>query len=78
MTWMFSNCSSLTNINLANFNTQNVTNMSHMFYNCSSLTNINLSNFNNTKHVTNMKHMFYECNSLIKKYRRKSKTAYYL
>ena len=30
-------CSSLTNINLSNFNTQNVTNMGVMFFNCSSL-----------------------------------------
>ena len=41
---MFSGCNSLTNIDLSNFNTQNVTNMSYMFYKCSSLTNINLSN----------------------------------
>ena len=39
-------CSSLTNIDLSNFNTQNATDMSHMFGDCSSLTNINLSNFN--------------------------------
>ena len=30
---MFSNCSSLTSLNLSNFNTINVTNMNHMFYN---------------------------------------------
>ena len=34
---MFSGCKSLTNINLSNFNTQNVTNMSFMFAGCSSL-----------------------------------------
>ena len=34
--YMFSWCSYLTNINLSNFNTQNVTNMSLMFYGCSS------------------------------------------
>ena len=44
--YMFSGCSSLTNLNLSNFNTQNVTNMGYMFYGCSSLTNLNLSNFN--------------------------------
>ena len=60
---MFSDCSSLTNINLSNFNTQNVTNMSCMFSNCSSLTNINLSNFN-TQNVTNMIYMFSGCSSL--------------
>ena len=39
---MFHGCSSLTNINLSNFNTQNVTNMSWMFYGCSSLTKKNV------------------------------------
>ena len=63
---MFDNCSSLTTINLSNFNTQNVTNMSFMFYHCSSLTNINLSNFN-TQNVTNMRDMFYNCYNLEKK-----------
>jgi len=61
--YMFSECSSLTNINLSNFNTDNVTNMSYMFNGCSSLTNINLSNFN-TNNVTNMKCMFKGCLSL--------------
>ena len=60
---MFSLCSSLTNIDLSNFNTQNVTNMSDMFYRCISLTKIDLSNFN-TQNVTNMNSMFYECSSL--------------
>ena len=63
--YMFSGCSSLTNINLSNFNTNNVTNMNRMFYGCSSLTNINLSNFN-TNNVTNMNSMFYGCNNLNK------------
>jgi len=62
--YMFSNCSSITNLNLSNFNTQNVTNMNFMFSNCSSLTNINLSNFN-TQNVKDMSFMFYECSSLI-------------
>ena len=43
---MFSNCFSLISLNLSNFNTYNVTNMSYMFYNCNSLTSLNLSNFN--------------------------------
>ena len=43
---MFYDCNSLTNLNLSNFNTQNVTNMRYMFYNYKSLTNLNLSNFN--------------------------------
>ena len=48
---MFSYCSSLTNINLSNFNTQNVTNMSCMFSDCSSLTNINI--ITNDKRIIN-------------------------
>ena len=61
--YMFSDCSSLKNINLSNFNTQNVTIMSSMFSYCSSLENINLSNFN-TQNVTNMGRMFWGCSSL--------------
>ena len=61
--YMFDGCSSLTNINLSNFNTQNVKDMSCMFYGCSSLTNINLSNFN-TNNVKDMSHMFSGCSSL--------------
>ena len=34
---MFSDCKSLTNLNLLNFNTQNVTNMGCMFSDCKSL-----------------------------------------
>ena len=34
---MFRDCNSLTNLNLSNFNTQNVTNMSNMFDGCNSL-----------------------------------------
>ena len=39
---MFCECNSLTNINLSNFNTQNVTNMSFMFYGCNSLKKENI------------------------------------
>ena len=61
--YMFYNCSSLININLSNFNTENVINMGCMFDGCTSLANINLSNFN-TQNVTNMKFMFSGCSSL--------------
>ena len=61
--YMFRDCSFLTNINLSNFNTQKVTNMSGMFRDCSSLIDINLSNFN-TQKVTNMSGMFRNCLSL--------------
>ena len=46
MNGMFSGCSSLTNINLSNLNTKNVTDMRCIFDHCYSLTNIDLSNFN--------------------------------
>ena len=61
--YMFSDCSSLKNINLSNFNTNNVTNMIGMFSGCLSLKDINLSNFN-TNNVTNMGSMFDGCSSL--------------
>ncbi len=41
---MFYNCSSLTSLNLSNFNTNNVNDMSSMFYNCSNLTSLNSKN----------------------------------
>ena len=62
---MFDGCNSLINLNLSNFNTQNVTDMSYMFHKCSSLTNLNLSNFN-TQNVTDMTCMFRKCSSLKK------------
>ena len=39
---MFAFCKSIINLNLSNFNTQNVTNMSCMFSGCSTLTNKNI------------------------------------
>jgi surface protein len=39
---MFSNCESLTSINLSNFNTQNVNDMIWMFLNCKSLKKENI------------------------------------
>ena len=39
---IFSYCSSLTNINLSNFNTQNVTDMKDMFKGCNSLKKENI------------------------------------
>ena len=60
---MFSWCSSLKNIDLSSFNTNNVTDMTKMFNACLSLKKLNLSNFN-TYNVTNMKLMFKFCCSL--------------
>ena len=44
-------------IDLSNFDTSNVTDMSYMFYGMSNLTTLDLSNFN-TSQVTDMKYMF--------------------
>ena len=64
---MFSECSSLAELNLDNFNSNNVTNMSYMFVGCSSLKELNLNNFN-SNNVTNMNGMFSGCsNDLIMK-----------
>ena len=60
---LFSGTNLLFNIDLSNFNTQNVTNIYNMFFGCNSLKNIDLSNFN-TQNVTNMNNMFNGCNSL--------------
>ena len=42
---MFFGCKSLTNIDLSNFNTQNVTDMSYMFDECNSLIKKLTNNF---------------------------------
>ena len=60
---MFSDCLSLTSINLTNIDTSNVINMVSMFNGCKSLTSLDLFNFN-TEKVTNMNWMFAYCESL--------------
>ena len=56
--FMFSYLSSLTSLDLSNFNTSQVTDMRYMFYEMSSnLTTLDLSNFDTSK-VTNMGMMF--------------------
>lgn len=54
---MFSGCSSLTSLDLSNFDTSDVVDMSNMFSGCSSLTNLDLSNFD-TSNVVDMFNMF--------------------
>ena len=61
---MFYGCTSLTDLDLSNFNTKNDTNMNNMFDGCNSLTNINFANFN-TQNVSNIRNIFYGCTSLI-------------
>ena len=62
--YMFSNCSGLTSLDLSSFNTSNVTSMKSMFEHCSGLTSLDLSSFDTSK-VTNMSHMFSGCKGLI-------------
>ena len=59
---MFSNCTSLTALNVSNFNTSNVENMYAMF-SFIPLTEINISNFNTSK-VKNIAYMFQNCTNL--------------
>ena len=63
MKGMFSYCSSLTSLEVSNFDTSNVTNMESMFSGCSSLTSLDLSNFD-TSNVTDISNMFSNCSSL--------------
>ena len=60
---MFSGCSLLTSIDMSNFDTSNVTEMSYMFYGCSSLEKLDLSHFN-TPNLVDMEHLFEYCCSL--------------
>ena len=55
---MFYNCISLEYLNILNFNTYKVNNMSYMFLGCSSLKELSLKNFGADK-VINMGHMFF-------------------
>jgi surface protein len=60
---MFNYCSSLTSLDVSNFNTEKVTDMGYMFSICSSLTSLDLSSFN-TENVTSMGYMFTSCSRL--------------
>ena len=63
---MFNGCSSLKELNLSNFNTNNVLDMSCMFEGCSSLKELNLCNFN-TNNVAMIGSMFEGCSDELKK-----------
>ena len=60
---MFQECNELTNLDLSNFNTSKVENMSKMFSDCYELEFLDLSNFN-TSGVTDMESMFNKCYKL--------------
>ena len=63
MTYMFYNCSSLSSLDVSNFNTERATNMFGMFCNCSNLTALDVTKFD-TRFVTNMRSMFNSCKKL--------------
>ena len=63
MSMMFSNCESLTSLDVSNFDTTKVTTISDMFSGCTSLTSLDVSNFD-TSNVTTMAVMFADCTSL--------------
>ena len=61
MSGMFSDCWSLTSLDLKNFNTQNVTDMSEMFKGCSALTTIHC---NTAWQCPESENMFADCTKL--------------
>ena len=46
MSWMFSDCNKLSELNLSSFNTNNVTDMSWMFNNCYNLNKVIINKLN--------------------------------
>lgn len=62
-TALFSDLSSAKSIDLKNFDTSKVTNLTDMFRRCESLTKLDLSRFN-TRNTTAMMNMFQDCKKL--------------
>ena len=60
---MFYRCSNLTSLDVSNFNTELVTDMSVMFSGCSNLTSLDVSKFD-TSSVTYGYDMFLSCDNL--------------
>ena len=61
---MFSQCSSLENLDLSTFDTSNVINMRSMFFYCTSLKKITFGDKFTTSNVISMNDMFSSCSSL--------------
>ena len=61
--YMFYGCSSLTSLDLYNFDFALVDNMKSLFYYCNSLTSLDLSNIDSYS-LTNMEYMFNDCQNL--------------
>ncbi|MGX7030831.1 BspA family leucine-rich repeat surface protein [Vagococcus zengguangii] len=64
MSNLFSNCRSLTNIDINSLDTSNVTDMSYLFNRCESLKTIDVSMIDTSK-VTNISYMFNLCKLLV-------------
>ena len=62
---MFQNCNELEYLDLTNFNTSQVTDMSFMFYECHKLKEIKGINNFITINATNIGGMFEDCNELV-------------
>ena len=62
-TCMFINCIDITEVDLTNFDSSEVTNIHAMFFGCTSLISVNMPNFNVYNDILNTR-MFYECRSL--------------
>ena len=60
MSYMFSNCGKLVELDLSHLDTSQVTDMGCMFNECGNLKRLDLSNFDTSK-VKSMFHMFYIC-----------------
>jgi surface protein len=60
---MFSGCESLNYLDISNFDTSKVDDLSGMFYRCESLDSLDISNFD-ISNVQLMCNMLYNCNSL--------------
>ena len=57
MQYMFSRCEFLTSLNISNFNTKKVRNISSMFNDCKTLLSIDLSNFD-TSSIISISYLF--------------------
>jgi surface protein len=64
MSYIFSDCISLTSLDLSGWNTSNVTNMQRMFSGCTNLTIVDLSGNFDTSKNTDMSDFFYGCTLL--------------
>lgn len=62
--YMFYNCSNLTELNANSWDTTKVTNISNMFYDCSSLDTLSISEWN-TSNVAKMNRAFSSCSKLL-------------